>query len=469
MKKNGFNQPADILVAIGEPSLFDSYCQQLVELGYHVMLVSSGELALKYVAGHPIQLLILDAVLPDRNSLQLLREVKEQSPLVEVIFTCKEDATLLSPHALYLGAFTTLSRPFSFPQLEEAINRALGNRSRLEKMCRQLALGSMCSGCFIIGRHSLIRNLHQFIHCVANSEATVLIYGESGTGKDLVAKALHQCSYRKDQPFQVLNSAALPPELLESELFGYERGAFTGAVTTRIGLVEEAAGGTLFLDEIGEMDLSIQAKLLRFLENGEFRRIGSNILRKVKVRVVAATNRDLQQAVSEGKFREDLYYRLSIVTIQTPPLREHPCDIPLLAQHFLHLYTPLGKEKRLAEDAWQFLDAYEYPGNVRELSNMIERGILLSEGELIHAEHLQGYHDYPTLKTIPRIGMMSLDQDLTLATMERHHIQCVLQLVEGNKTQAAQQLGISISTLYRKIEEYQISDTSNGTHETLSN
>ncbi|NLL18560.1 MAG: sigma-54-dependent Fis family transcriptional regulator, partial [Clostridia bacterium] len=286
--------------------------------------------------------------------------------------------------------------------------------------------------------------LRELISKVADSSSPVLVEGESGTGKEMVSRALHFESHRAKAPFIVVNCGALPEQLMESELFGYEKGAFTGAATTKPGLVEMADGGSLFLDEIGELPVGLQAKLLRFLESGEFRRVGDTRLRWVQTRIIAATNRNLRQEVEQGNFREDLFYRLEVVKIQVPPLRERREDIPLLAHFFLKRKHP---DKEFTPEALEALEKHNFPGNVRELANLVERGALLSDGGLIQGEDMFGYGT---------LAHKDEGKPETLAEMEKRHIEQVLNYTGWDKKQAAELLGISLRNLYRKIETYNL-------------
>ena len=290
-----------------------------------------------------------------------------------------------------------------------------------------------------------MEELKYVISRVGDSSLPALILGESGTGKDLVANALHYYSKRKDQPFIPINSGAIPGELLESELFGHVKGSFTGAHVDKKGLVELANGGTLFLDEIGDMDPMLQVKLLRFLDTGEYRPVGGTIARKTNVRIVTATNKDLEESIRQGNFREDLYYRLGVVTIHVPPLRDREDDILLLAEHFLR--ENVGNKKSLSQNTKSFLLTYDFPGNVRELANFIERGVLLSNNEMIEPNDM--FANIITSKSIN-------NTILSLREVEKEHINHVLKICSWNKPKTANMLKIGLRTLYRKIEEYDL-------------
>lgn len=294
----------------------------------------------------------------------------------------------------------------------------------------------------MVGDSPPIQAVHDIIHKVAATTSTVLIEGESGTGKELVAENIHYLSDRSENPFIIINAGALPSELLESELFGHAKGAFTGAHEAKKGLVQVADGGTLFLDEIGEMELALQVKLLRFLETGEVRPVGDNRTDKVDVRILAATNRKLEEEVAAGNFRQDLYYRLNIIRVEVPPLRERGSDIQLLASYFLQNFDK-SQTKSLSQEARLTLETYSFPGNIRELANLIQRGVILSSGPEITAADIWG---------------QPLDQGatpaLTLRQLEENHILATMRATQGNKSQAAEILGISLRNLYRKLDDY---------------
>jgi two-component system, NtrC family, response regulator AtoC len=477
------NKNINLLIADDEVTYAQLLGERFTRKGFNVTLVHTASEALAELQKNNFDLALLDQRLPDGDGLELLHVAKVTDPNLEAIILTGYGTIESAIEALKDGAYDYLTKPCNAAKLEFTLYKALEKR-RLAEQAAGLseALRRQSGAGPIIGNSDGMKNVMEMIRLVLNSDASVMILGESGTGKDLVARALHFWSERRNRPFQALNSAALPAQLLESELFGYEKGAFTGANTAKPGLVEVAHGGTLFLDEIGEMDLAVQAKLLRFLESGEFLRVGSTRVRKVKVRVITATNSNLEEEVREGRFREDLYYRLNVVTVDIPPLRERKEDIPLLAAYFLKNKSGLRKEKELSRESLLALQQYDFPGNVRELANIIERGYLLAKGYWIEPEHLfcssmRGVRrEEPsrvTMKPCQGAGDVFSQQsthegsgdeihgdvlrekdDLSLQTLEKRHIQKVMQLVEGNKTQAAKLLGIGLRTLYRKMEEY---------------
>ncbi|WP_434511616.1 sigma-54-dependent transcriptional regulator [Desulfitobacterium sp. AusDCA] len=478
----------NLLIVDDEVTYAELLGEHLSRKGFQVKVVHKASEAMTMLQKHNFDLALLDQRLPDGDGLELLHLAKATDPNLEAVMLTGYGTMESAIEALKDGAYDYLTKPCNVAKLEFTLYKALEKR-RLTEQAAGLseALRRQSGAGPIIGQSECMKKVIEMIHLVSNSEASVLILGESGTGKELVARALHFWSDRRDRPFQALNSAALPVQLLESELFGYERGAFTGANSAKPGLIEVADGGTLFLDEIGDMDLSVQARLLRFLESGEFLRVGSTRVRKVKVRVVAATNRKIEEDIREGRFREDLYYRLNVVNIEIPPLRERKEDIPLLVSYFLKNKYGSRIKKELTEESYLALQEYDYPGNVRELANIIERGALLARGSLIEPQHIfcssmkeikkddsrrQYSFSGETVSTLKvsepfsgslisknegtnRIESISLSEaDLSLESVEKRHIHMVMRLVGGNKTQAAKKLGIGLRTLYRKIEEY---------------
>lgn len=453
----------NLLIADDEVTYAQLLGERFARKGFNVTVVHTVTQALIEIQKNHFDLALFDQRLPDGDGLELLHVAKAADPNLEAVILTGYGTIESAIEALKDGAYDYLTKPCNAAKLEFTLYKALEKR-RLAEQAAGLseALRRQSGAGPIIGQSDGVKKVIEMIHLVLDSDASVVILGESGTGKELVARALHFWGERRDQPFQVLNSAALPAQLLESELFGYEKGAFTGANSTKMGLVEVADGGTLFLDEIGDMDLPVQAKLLRFLESGEFFRVGSTRVRKVKVRVVAATNRNLEEDVREGRFREDLYYRLNVVTIEIPPLRDRKEDIPMLATYFLKNKSGPRGEKELSKESILALQHYNFPGNVRELANIIERGSLLAKGPWIEPENLfcASMKGVRKSKEESSGHGASLEDDLDIYTLslslqavEKRHIQKVLQHFGGNKTQAAKTLGIGLRTLYRKMEE----------------
>lgn len=443
---------ASLLIADDEDSFAQLLGERLSRLGFQVTVVNNGSQALDTLEKREFDLALLDQLLPDCSGLEVLQRAKEIDPHIEVVMLTGYGTIENAIGAVRSGAYDYLTKPCSTAKLELVLRKALEKRELAEQAAGlSEALRRQSGSQPIIGRSQAMLVVKELIDRVADSDASVLILGESGTGKELVARSLHFLSQRRNRPFQALNSAALPAQLLETELFGYEKGAFTGAATTKKGLVEAADGGTLFLDEIADMDQAVQAKFLRFLENGEYIRLGSTRVRQVKVRVVAATNRDLRTEVSLGRFREDLYYRLNVVTINVPALRERKEDIPLLAMYLLKKRTGPNRNKEFTPAALKALQDYDFPGNVRELANMIERATLLANGSRFEPEHLfccgSGL-SYPLKVSGTPDGKRSLSD------VEEEHIKKVWALTDGDKIQAARILGIGLRTLYRKLKDY---------------
>lgn len=456
----------NLLIADDEVTYAQLLGERFTRKGFNVTVVHSATEALTEIQKNNFDLALFDQHLPDGDGLELIHVAKATDPNLETVILTGYGTIESAIEALKDGAYDYLTKPCSAAKLEFTLYKALEKR-RLAEQAAGLseALRRQSGADSIIGHSEGMKKVIEMIRLVLNSDASIMILGESGTGKELVARALHFWGDRRDQPFQALNSAALPAQLLESELFGYEKGAFTGASTKKLGLVEVADGGTLFLDEIGDMDLPVQAKLLRFLETGEFHRVGSTRERKVKVRVLAATNRNLEEDVQVGRFREDLYYRLNVVAIEIPPLRERKEDIPVLATYFLKNKSGPRCKKELSKESMQVLQHYNFPGNVRELANIIERGSLLAKGPLIEPEHLfcSSMRGLRKSKEESSGHGTSFEQDLdidnlnlSLQAVEKCHIQKMLLHFGGNKTQAAKTLGIGLRTLYRKMEEYEL-------------
>ena len=407
-------------------------------------------------------LVISDIRMPEVTGMDLLEAVKRQSPETEVIMMTAFGTIENAVEAMKLGAYDYITKAFYRRRIEILVDRAMerqrlrNENSTLRNDNNQLriqlrdksALGS------IIGLSEVMRKVYDTIEMIAPSRATVLIQGESGTGKELVARAIHHNSPRQNRPFIKLNCAALPEGLMESEMFGHEKGAFTGAIRTTKGRFELADTGTLLLDEIGEMPLMLQSKLLRVLQEREFERVGNPSPLSVDVRVIATTNRELKKEVEEGNFREDLYYRLNVVPIWLPPLRERREDIPLLVDHFLRKYCEENNRMfgGVEEEAMALLMAQEWRGNVRELENHIERAVVLCRDELIASRHFQFEHEPSTGGS--EFGVDGITAGMTLREMEKRLIISTLNLESNNRTRASEVLGISVRTLRNKLNEY---------------
>lgn len=381
-----------ILVVDDEQKMCDFLEIILSEDGYDVSSVTSGEEALKRMREEDFDVVITDLMMPGIDGMQLLERVRELNSDAIVIMITGYSTVETAVEAMKKGAYDYIPKPFKIEEVKVVIRKAIDQRRIIRENRRLKDELKAARGKFsgIVGNSRKMQEIYQLIEKVAKADSTVLIRGESGTGKELVARALHHYSPRSEKPFVSINCAALPENLLESELFGHARGAFTGAVTAKRGLFEEADSGTVFLDEIGDISLALQAKLLRFLQNREFIRVGETTTRRVDVRVIVATNRDLEAAIEKGTFRRDLFYRLNVISITLPPLRERKDDIPLLAKHFAgKVWERMGKgPTRFSQEAMEALVAYDWPGNVRELENVVERAMILGEGSVIRVEDL---------------------------------------------------------------------------------
>jgi len=433
-----------ILVVEDEEPLRRLFQRRLSRRGNLVDAFASAEEATKAAHDAPYDVALVDIKLPGMDGIHLLKRLKDHNHTTEVIIVTGRGTIDSAISAMKLGAYDYLTKPCKLSELDVVVQKAYEKRALQEaniNLKDELSLKTKYDE--IIGKSKTIRAIIGLIEKVAPSNSTVLIEGESGTGKELVAYAIHDRSFHRDNPFIVIHCTALPESLLESELFGYEKGAFTGAVKRKRGLVELANHGTLFVDEVAEIDASVQAKLLRFIETGLFRRLGGGPELQLDVRIVAATNSDLRKEVNEGGFREDLYYRLNVLNIHLPPLRERKEDIPLLIDHFLGTKKGTRGKKKLSRGALLALQCYDWPGNIRELANVIERAAILSSGDEIGIDDL-------AIHTVPGPE----NKTKTLAELEKEHILRTLTLSGGNKTRTAKTLGISLRNLYRKIERY---------------
>ncbi len=414
---------------------------------------SHGREALDLLREQPASVVITDFQMPGMSGLDLLRSIRAISPETEVILITAYGTIEMAVDAMKQGAYDFVVKPFKRHDIVRPVRRALEKYALIEENRRlRNELERTLGVREIIGQSPLMRDTLELVDQVAPSSATVLVTGESGTGKELVARAIHSGSRRSGKPFVAINCAAIPDSILESELFGYERGAFTGAVQRREGRFERAHTGTLFLDEIGEMAPHVQVKLLRVLQEGEIERLGGTQPIMVDCRIVAATNRDLAAEVRDGRFREDLYYRLNVITVELPPLRDRPEDVPLLAHHFLGKYAEKnGKEMLgITSEAMTLLASYKWQGNVRELENVMERAVVLARGPQVTANELptgvrMGSKSTRTL-TIP-LGT-------PLEEVEKRLINETLRITKGDKRLAAQMLGIATRTIYRKLESW---------------
>jgi DNA-binding NtrC family response regulator len=444
-------ESAVVLVTDDDPVARDLLAEVLAKEGYRVLTAPDGPASLVLAEREPIDLALVDLRMPEMDGLELLRALVARQPDITVLILTAFATMETAIDAIRAGAYDYISKPFRMDEIRLTVRRTLEAR-RLAQENRQFrqALTDRYGLENLVGRSSAMVTVYKLVARVASLDSTVLLLGESGTGKELAAHAIHYASPRAHGPFVVVDCAAVPESLFESELFGHERGAFTGAVAARRGLLETAAGGTCFLDEVGELSAALQAKLLRALEERSIRRVGGNEQLPVNVRVIAATNRDLRRAVEEGRFREDLYYRLNVVTIALPPLRDRRDDIPLLARHFLEKYArAAGKPiAGLAEDTLGRLCAAPWPGNVRQLEHAIESAVALAAGEVILPEDLPA----PVGDAAREPNPAAPGARMTLEDVKQWYVQKVLAEVEGNKVRAAEILGIDRRTLYRMLE-----------------
>ncbi|MBE9547267.1 MAG: sigma-54-dependent Fis family transcriptional regulator [Proteobacteria bacterium] len=418
--------------------------------GYAIVEADDGDTAIEKVHEEPFDLILMDIRMIRVSGLEALHRIKAFNPAIPIIIMTAYSSVETAVEALKKGAYDYLTKPLDFDELRLAMERAADHRQlREENRLLRESLGTQFDRQNIIGRSDTVAKLLETAALVAPSDATVLITGESGTGKELIAGAIHFNSPRKEGPFVKINCAAITETLLESELFGHERGAFTGANRRKEGRFRQADGGSLFLDEISEMSLAMQAKLLRVLQEREITRVGGEDVIKVDVRVITATNKDLMQEIETGRFREDLFYRLNVVTLNVPPLRERKEDVPLLAQHFLMVFAEKNhkKIKGFTPQAMDRLLKYEWPGNIRELMNAVERGVVLSRSEYLDE------HDLPLITKYEPFGNV-IPGDLPLEEVEKATILKTLELTQGNKSEAARRLGITRRTLHKKLRKY---------------
>lgn len=452
-------EKARILMAEDEKAQRDLLEGFLKKEGFLVKAVSNGKQALEQIHTDLFDLVLLDYKMPELDGLQTLREIRKQCPDLPVVMMTAYGTVETAVASMKEGALDYLTKPIDLDELLLMIQKVL-ERSTLLKENKELKARLQERFTFqnIIYSSPRMVEVMGLVARVAPSQATVLIRGESGTGKELIANAIHFASTRSDKPFIKVSCAAIPETLLESELFGHEKGAFTGAIQKRIGRFEEANGGTIFLDEIGELTASTQVKLLRILQEKEFQRLGSNLSLKTDVRIIAATHRNLEEAMKQGLFREDLYYRLNVISILLPPLRERKEDIPILIDHFLKKYSEVNQKKidDLSKEARALLMRYSYPGNIRELENLIERAVVLCRGNMITTQDLPFHLREETSekqwespgkgKTLPE-SLEEIERDLIIRALHQH---------QGIQTRAAESLGISERVLRYKMKKYGI-------------
>lgn len=443
-----------ILIIDDDESIRQTLTNFLKKLGYKVFPAEDGKTGLEILQKHSPDLIISDIKMPGLTGLEVLRKSREIDPFIKVILITAHDDVQTTIESMQNGAYDYLEKPLDIERLKVTIARALESKylsERIESIVEEEA-EEFQVGKRIIGKSSAMKEVYKLIGQVSNNRVTVLLLGESGTGKELVAKSIHYSGITKNYPFVAVNCTAITETLLESELFGHEKGAFTGAEKTKKGKFELAGEGTIFLDEISEMSQNLQVKLLRVLQEREFERVGGESVIPMKARIIAATNKNLEQLVNEGKFREDLYYRLNVVTIKLPPLRERKEDIPLLVNYFLNkLNKELHKRvTKVSEDVINMLKNYDWIGNVRELENVLTQAVVLSNDDVLHKENI-----------LLRKNMKQDKEEylLSLQEVEKRHIKLVLDYTHWNKQRTAEILGISLPTLYNKIENYKLTET----------
>ena len=438
-----------VLIADDDPS-----ATKLLKLGIqnkklHVDCVFSGKEAVDTVFLKDVDCVLLDLQMPDMNGMEALSKIKAEKPFCPVIITTGQNKVQMAVTAIKQGAYDYLIKPLDLENVRNVICRAVEQSTFLKKEAAQnLSRRLKEQDQIIFAPDSSLVPLLQLVKKIAPSDASVLLSGESGTGKELFARMIHEQSFRAHQSFIEVNCGAIPEELLESEFFGHEKGAFTGANERREGLFTIADKGTLFLDEIGELQMPMQVKLLRTLQSGEVRKVGSDQMLHVNIRIIAATSKNLENEIRSNHFREDLYYRLNVVNLVIPPLRERKQDIPKLISHFLKvLHVNTRPSRKFDLEAERLMQEHSWPGNVRELKNTVERLILISEKDVITQKDIEvDFHSHQNTKLQKNFGDMSLEE------VEHSHIQQILKNCQGNKTKAAQKLGITLQTLYNKLK-----------------
>jgi DNA-binding NtrC family response regulator len=443
--------PMNILIVDDEPTIREA-CGEVAQLtGMNATMAATAEEAIEILENTAVDIVLTDLMLPHTSGLELLKRVHDTHPNMPVIVLTQYGTIDSAVAATRMGAIDYVTKPFRIEELRarlERASRAVELQQENQLLREQLRTRPGFGG--LIGLSERMQRVYKTIQKVSQHEYPVLILGESGTGKELVAKSVHYSGARKERTFVPVDCSSLVPTLIESELFGYVKGAFTGALHGKQGLLETAHGGTLFLDEIGEMPVDLQSKLLRVLQEREVKPVGSTERRKIDVRIIAATNRDLEAGIKNGSFRQDLYFRLNVVQVKLPALRERKSDIPLLVTSFLDKFSdPQRPARTISEDAMRRLIAYDWPGNVRELENAIERAVALGSGPILHVADLPSSLQYPTSERVPE-----RDELLPLEELERRAILRTLRQTTGDKLAAARILGIGKTTLYRKLKQY---------------
>lgn len=452
-----------ILLVEDDPNTLEGLAEILTEEKFLVTKAKNAREALELINQKPFNLLLIDYLLPDKDGLEVAEKILNTHPEIKVIMMTAFGSVKNAVHAMKLGIYDYLTKPIDLEELLIVIRRALKEQQLISE---NIDLKDKLTQTYrfenIIGVSGKMQEVFRKVTKVAGTDATVLIRGESGTGKELIARAIHFQSKRKDKPLVEINCASIPETLLESELFGHEKGAFTGAYKSKKGKFELADGGTLFLDEIGELPHGVQAKLLRVLQEQSFTRVGGIENIEVNVRLIAATNSDLEKAMEEGRFREDLYFRLNVIPIFIPPLRERPEDIGPLLDHFIQKYAQKNQRnlKGVSKEAQDVLMQYNWPGNVRELENAVENAVVMAEGEVIQMEDLPGYlqggRQVSDSKWKGILEQKELSYRERLDMFEREIIRQAIEDCDGNKTKAAQKLGFTLRTLRNKVQKYNL-------------
>ncbi len=446
------------ILVVDDEETFRYMLTSLIEAeGYTAHSAADGVQGINAIQAKAFDVALIDVRMPKVDGIEVLKFIKEYSPDTEGIMVTAVGDLRIAVECMKLGAYDYITKPFSTEELLTTIDRALERKRLLrENVLMKKELSRFVGSSEIVGQSPPFQKVLEVAARVAPTESTILLQGASGTGKELVANFIYKNSGRSAAPFVALNCASIPDSLIESELFGHEKGAFTDARAMKQGLVEIANGGTLFLDEVGDISLLVQPKLLRFVQTGEFRRVGGNKVLKSDVRIISATNKDLSQEVRAVRFREDLLYRLNVITIEIPPLKERKEDIPLLVDWFLKHKLQSKSQQQINPKALEILLKYDWPGNVRELENVIERAAILCNDNMIQPQDLS----LPLKATMLASSLKEEDvlgSSMSMKEIERLHIQGVLKSTGGSKPQAAKILGISLKTLYTKINQYQIS------------
>ena len=441
----------NVLVVEDDPTVRQFLEVVIKDIDCATTSVGDGKAAIKAITEKDFDIVFTDLRIPEMSGIKVLEHIKKVKPEIDVVIGTAYGSIENAVEAMRKGAFDYLTKPYSKKDIQQLIRRVLKHRNVNTKANQVDTADRLEIGSLIIGNSSQMEEIITLINRVASTHASILIEGETGVGKEVIADAIHQASICRDKPYIKVNCAALPETLIESELFGYEKGAFTGAHMRRKGRFEQADGGTILLDEIGELHTSMQAKLLRVLQTKQFERLGDNKSITINTRVIATTNRDLREEVKEGRFRKDLYFRLNVIKINVPTLRQRKDDIPLLTEYFIKkVNAEHGLKKRISEDAIKRLCEYNWPGNVRELQNTIEKVAVIAMDDVIKASDLEFIDDYGDLFEY----LFNSDEDLTIYEAEKRLILKTLKKVSNNKTKAAHALGITVKTLRNKLKNY---------------